>query len=306
MKKTPIDKLDIYVTAQNLFKKIYQMKNRINKADREMLYPRLLDMATKVAADVALAKRVKTRSLEYLETLIADFEMLKLTLRSCVQMGIIKERRDKTELFSFIALIDASLDKWYSYKSDMINKTLLKRESEMRQELRKCVTEQLHADLIRNGIMPKDPVETSERISSSNKITLSSIKQFLIDRPVYINKKIIEDITRNMKDLNGWRCTYGCSRDDVTKGSIHEISKKIAGLNDTLCSKGVGRHYAYIYKYEHGWLCISGTNSKSVTDFIVLGDDQFFRDWSKYIFYDEIDYECEISSCINNVLNTNK
>lgn len=298
MKKAPIDKLDIYVSAQNLFKKIYYMKNRISKADRKMLYPHLLDMAIKVAADVALAKRVKTKSLEYLETLIADFETLKLTLRSCVDLNIIKEPRDKAELFSCIALIDGSLDKWYSYKSDMINKVLLKRESEMRQELRKCVTEQLHADLVKNGIIP-DVNVAEEKRTSSNKISLYSVKEFLIERPVYINKKIIEDITRNMKTLNNWRCTYGCSRDDVTKGSIHEISKKIAGLNDTLCSKGVGRHYAYIYKYEHGWLCISGTNSKSVTDFIVIGDNQFFKDWGKHIFYDEIDYECNITDCIS-------
>ena len=290
-KTTPIDKIDIYVSAQNLYKKIYSMQDRINKKDREHLYPDLLHMALKIAADVALAKRVKTKSLEYIETLIADFEMLKLTLRSCVSMRIINEPRDKIELFSYIALIDASLDKWYSYKSDIVNKALIKRDNEMRTELKKCVTEQIHQDLIKHGIIPEDVYEDNTVHGVPKLLKLGSIKQFMIDRPVYLNKKIIEDITRHMKDVSEWKCIYGCSRDDAIKGSIHEISKKIAGLNDTLSNKGVGRHYAYIYKYGHGWLCISGTQSKAVTNFLVLGTEQFFKDWSKYIFYDQIDYD---------------
>ena len=118
----------------------------------------------------------------------------------------------------------------------------------------------------------------------------NSVDSMVATNTLSINERLVPKIKSSDDTL-----TISQSERTNYKGNTtSEITVTIpegAALNKLSFDTGVGRHYAYIYKYDHGWLCISGTQSKAVTNFLVLGTEQFFKDWSKYIFYDQIDYD---------------
>lgn len=121
----PIDKLDIYVAAQELYCILYKMQFSLSKKDRLALYPYILIESQKLSTNIALAHRVKSKQIEYLENLIGVFEGLKMTLRCMIQMNIIENDSYKVRIFSIIADIDKNLDKWFAYCSDRVNKRIM-------------------------------------------------------------------------------------------------------------------------------------------------------------------------------------
>ena len=126
---TPIDKLDAYIIARDLWGELYDVRVTLNKADRITLYPYVLNLCSLISADIALAKRIKRKELHYLEKLIGDFEQLKITLREMLDKNIINSDNIKTRIFTLIGQMDDNLDKWFNYSSDIFNKKVMKAKS---------------------------------------------------------------------------------------------------------------------------------------------------------------------------------
>ena len=123
--KKPIDKLDIYVECQTLIKLIYEMQFTLNKKDRLALYPFLIDKSLKIPGFIAKAKRCKEIEYQSLQEMIAAFEEIKMILRIMIDEKIITSDSIKIRIFTSICAIDRNLDKWYSYKSDQVNKKIM-------------------------------------------------------------------------------------------------------------------------------------------------------------------------------------
>ena len=284
-KRSKIDKIDIYVTAQAIYKKLYLLQLKITKRDRAFLYPWILILALDVTKYISLVKRVKTKSLEYIEMLIGTFETLKLTIRSMVELGIIQDNGDKAELFSYIASIDDSLDKWYKYKSDIFSKHIIHDEQHLKDIIKETL---IDVSIIR----PEDVTyEKVKELNSLRTVKQCTLKYFLENRPLYMNSKIIDALNREMRNPKEWNVIYGRSKDELIKGSIHNIIKKIPCLIEQIPGKGAGPKYFHIYKFDDGWLCISGTQVKTNINFIIAHRNMFIKSNKDIIFYDDVNIE---------------
>lgn len=277
-----VNKLDIYVDAQMLYKQLYLMQKRITKNDRKHLYPWILISSLDMAKYISLAKRVVSKQLEYIETALSVFETIKLVVRSCIDLSIIKFSGDKIELFNIIARIDKSFDKWYSYKSDMMNKSIIKIEQKRKEELKNIINEAIYGN-------------ANVSHEQSTEITNTTVKPMLLssfikNHPIFMNRDSYEMISKNVHDNKSWLCIYGSSQDDMTKGSIRETAASIPGFIGTF-SQGSEVKHACIYRYEHGIIVISGTKNKTVINYVITGSRSFLEMIEQILLYDKIDFE---------------
>ena len=102
------DKASIYVDAQQLLYTLYDAQFEMDKRDRPVLAVRLLDHTEQIIANFSLAFKSDDK-LPYVDTMLAEFEIVKVELRFAIEKNIIKSPSNIRRLWESI---DAG---WYRY-----------------------------------------------------------------------------------------------------------------------------------------------------------------------------------------------
>ena len=108
------DKASIYVDAQKLFAALYEAQFDMCKRDRPVMAVRLLDHTERIIANFAVAFESDNK-LEFVNRMLAEFEIVKVELRFAIQQSIIRNPAHIKELTEIVVRLEEGIAKWRGY-----------------------------------------------------------------------------------------------------------------------------------------------------------------------------------------------
>ena len=108
------DKASIYVDAQQLLYTLYDAQFEMDKRDRPVLAVRLLDHTEQIIANFSLAFKSDDK-LPYVDTMLAEFEIVKVELRFAIEKNIIKSPSTINRITELVVRMEEGIAKWRSY-----------------------------------------------------------------------------------------------------------------------------------------------------------------------------------------------
>ena len=108
---TKRDKASIYVDAQQLLYTLYDAQFEMDKRDRPVLAVRLLDHTEQIIANFSLAFKSDDK-LPYVDTMLAEFEIVKVELRFAIEKNIIKSPSTINRITELVVRMEEGIAKW--------------------------------------------------------------------------------------------------------------------------------------------------------------------------------------------------
>ena len=109
------DKAGIYVDGYALFEVLLRVLYKMTRADKINIGSAMIGHCEKFIANFVLAYEVHNKREEYIEQMIAEFEMLKLNIRTAKNIGAIKDDKNESmakETVLLLSRIDDGIMKW--------------------------------------------------------------------------------------------------------------------------------------------------------------------------------------------------